>query len=474
MWFRSDLRLTDNPALHHGWQAAEGELFGCYVLCEQFITQHPINSRQLWFIYQHLCLLQQAFEQAGLAFHVLRVQRAADIPAAIKKLCAAQNVTKLVFNAEYPVNELLRDKAVIAALDAIGVVSKRYHDRALVPPGMLTTQQGTPYKVYSPFARAWRSQVMNFEFNLYDSPIALSNKPNNSLAPQSPGQAMLQGAFAQCGIEAAALSMSELWPVGEQAAAKTLAEFCRNSMSNYRHARDYPALIGTSGLSPYLAIGVLSPKQCVIAGRDASQGLWSEDEGAACWIGELIWRDFYMHIIAAFPALSRHRPMQVYTEGFAWSRNQDDFKRWCEGQTGIPIVDAAMRQLNQTGWMHNRLRMVSAMFLTKNLRIDWRMGERYFMEQLIDADFCSNNGGWQWSASTGTDAAPYFRIMNPQSQSERFDADGDFIRRFVPELKSVIGKKIHNPAGSVENYPAPMVDLKESRATTIAMFKALK
>ncbi|WP_339615075.1 deoxyribodipyrimidine photo-lyase [uncultured Gilvimarinus sp.] len=474
MWFRSDLRLSDNPALYHGLKACEGEMLGCYILCQQFIDEHPINPRQLWFIYEHLKLLQQAFARAGRAFKVLTVKNASDVPAAIGALCAEQGVGKLVFNAEYPLNELRRDKAVVATLEAENINCKRYHDRALVPPGMLTTQQDTPYKVYTPFSRAWRSQVKGVTFKIYQSDMNAIAAASDSPLAKGSDSALLDDAFAPYLKQSVTAPMQALWSVGERAATAALTDFCRDRVAGYQHDRDYPATEGTSRLSPYLAIGVLSPKQCFVAARDTFSGFWGDDEDIACWVGELIWRDFYMHIIAAFPALSRHRPMQVYTEGFAWSYNKDDFQRWCQGQTGIPIVDAAMRQLNQTGWMHNRLRMVSAMFLTKNLRIDWRLGERYFMEQLIDADFCANNGGWQWSASTGTDAAPYFRIMNPQSQSERFDADGAFIRRFVPELKNVTGKKIHNPDGCVDNYPAPMVDLKESRATTIAMFKDLK
>lgn len=471
MWFRNDLRVMDNPALYHGLKHCTGDLMGCYILCEQFIDEHPINPRQLWFIQQHLQLLQQAFINAGRSFTVLRVKRARDIPSTLSKLCRQQGVTKLVFNAEYPLNELRRDKDVVSQLEADGLNCKRYHDRSLVPPGMVTTAQDTPYKVYTPFARAWRDQIKAVAFTCYETDMKPAVPPVQ-LPPDN--QAQIQKVFKGCWDAPLGETMAPLWPIGEQAAGDILTDFCRERIAQYQQQRDYPAVKGTAKVSPYLAIGVLSPKQCFIAARDASPGSWQEDEGTACWVGELIWRDFYMHIIAAFPALSRHKPMQNYTEGFAWRTDQKDFARWCEGQTGIPIIDAAMRQLNQTGWMHNRLRMITAMFLTKNLRIDWRLGERYFMEQLIDADFCSNNGGWQWSASTGTDAAPYFRIMNPQTQSERFDPEGEFIRRFVPELQAVTGKKIHNPAGTCAQYPAPMVDLKASRAETIEMFKAIK
>jgi deoxyribodipyrimidine photo-lyase len=477
LWFRNDLRLADNPALHHALNnpltGGATELLGCYVLCDQYIAEHPINRRQLWFIYRHLQLLQRAFNRSGHAFKVVRVAQARDIPAAIGQLCASHRVQRLAFNAEYPLNEIRRDQAVARTLRQEGISVKRYHDRALVPPGMLQTQQGTPYKVYTPFARAWRAHIAGITLSAYRTHI----KPERDTASSSQyattaDAKQLAAAFAELALEQTEAAMAPLWAVGEAAAHRQLDSFCQHRLAHYAQQRDYPALNGTAGVSAYLAIGVLSPKQCFLAARDAS----SDDhrEGADCWIGELIWRDFYMHIAAAFPALSRHKPMQMATEEVPWRTDKQDFNRWCNGQTGIPIVDAAMRQLNQTGWMHNRLRMICAMFLTKNLRIDWRMGERYFMQQLMDADFCANNGGWQWSASTGTDAAPYFRIMNPCRQSERFDPQGDFICRYVPELAAIKGKSIHQPPANQTDYPAPMVDLKSSRAETIALFKALK
>ena len=191
------------------------------------------------------------------------------------------------------------------------------------------------------------------------------------------------------------------------------------------------------------------------------------------WIGELIWRDFYQHVVVDFADVCKFKAMQKHTEAFPWRYDKKLFKAWCDGETGIPIVDAAMLQLKETGWMHNRLRMVVAMFLTKNLQIDWRMGEHYFMTHLIDGDFAANNGGWQWSASTGTDAAPYFRIFNPVSQSQRFDAEGVFIRRYLPALAKLSAKIIHNPPPT-PNYPLPIVDLSLSRKETIALFGALK
>jgi len=262
--------------------------------------------------------------------------------------------------------------------------------------------------------------------------------------------------------------------IGEQAAHDQLEQFVAKKAARYKDDRDFPALDGTSLLSPYLANGVLSGRQCLIAARQSG----ASGKGIETWINEIAWRDFYIHILYHYPRVSMHRAFKPETEALEWNSPGEHFEAWKEGRTGVPIVDAAMRQLKATGWMHNRLRMVTAMFLTKNLFINWRLGEAWFMQNLVDGFLASNNGGWQWSASTGTDAAPYFRVFNPVTQSERFDPDGEFIRRWVPELAKLDSKRIHEPSrkGGVipKGYPRPIVDLKESRKEAIARFQALK
>jgi deoxyribodipyrimidine photo-lyase len=256
-----------------------------------------------------------------------------------------------------------------------------------------------------------------------------------------------------------------------------LQTFIEHRIRNYQTTRDFPGLDATSRLSVYLTSGILSVRQCLHAAIVANQGHMAEgDGGIATWISELIWRDFYHHILVGYPRVSRHQPFKLATNRIAWRDAPEDLHAWQTGQTGFPIIDAAMRQLNQTGWMHNRLRMVVAMFLTKNLLIDWRHGERWFMQHLIDGDLAANNGGWQWSASTGTDAVPYFRIFNPVSQSKRFDPDGEFIRQWVPELARVDDKHIHDPHSAKDKryaalaYPQPIVDLPASRERALDAF----
>ena len=275
-------------------------------------------------------------------------------------------------------------------------------------------------------------------------------------------------------------STNIIWPSGEKEAQRRLKKFIKNDLFNYHKTRDFPALAGTSLLSPYLSAGMISPRQCLLAALMANKGDYDAgNKGAMTWINELIWRDFYKHLLAAIPRLSKHQPYRLETDKLKWHYSEKQLHAWQEGNTGYPIVDAGMRQLKQIGWMHNRLRMIVAMFLTKNLFFDWRLGEDFFIRHLIDGDLAANNGGWQWSASTGTDAVPYFRIFNLLRQSERFDPQGDFIREYCPELRSFDARSIHDPYQRAptlalkSGYVKPIIDFKASRIATIKAFKAL-
>jgi deoxyribodipyrimidine photo-lyase len=274
-------------------------------------------------------------------------------------------------------------------------------------------------------------------------------------------------------------TLRALWPAGEAEARSRLDTFADTRIDAYKSERDFPAKPGTSQLSAYLAAGVISPRQCLHAALQSNQGEFESGKvGAVTWINELLWREFYKHILVGYPRVSRHRAFRPETEALAWRDAPEELAAWQEARTGLPIIDAAMRQLLETGWMHNRLRMVVAMFLTKNLLIDWREGERFFMRHLIDGDLAANNGGWQWSSSTGTDSAPYFRIFNPLSQSEKFDSEGLFIKHWLPKLTGLNKKELHNPADldglfGVADYPAPIVDLSASRVRALAAFKNL-
>ena len=263
------------------------------------------------------------------------------------------------------------------------------------------------------------------------------------------------------------------WPGGEAIAHKRLKQFAQEKIDQYHAGRDFPAHNATSQLSPYLANGILSPRQCFTAAIQANHGKLTDGQlGVDTWISELIWREVYKQILANFPRISMNQAFKQETEKWPWRHDQDLFSAWTKGQTGYPLIDAAMRQLHQTGWMHNRLRMVVAMFLTKDCFIDWRLGEKYFMQNLVDGDLAANNGGWQWAASTGCDAVPYFRVFNPVRQSERFDPEGVFIKTYCPELQSVPTKQLHDPFKHPIglNYPKPIIDYRNTRTFLKTLF----
>jgi len=464
VWFRHDLRIYDNPALFSAAEAQEGVL-AVYFICREMIKNHVVAPVQVDFIRRHLLQINIDLAELNIPLVIIDIEKSVEIIPHLQKLVKQHQVEELFLNAEYPLDEFTRDKQVSEALRAQGLLVKRFHDRVIVPPGMIRNGKGEPYKVFTAFKNNWLQQVRVL-------PLQPLKKP--SIQTEHTYARLTDEAITQLFKTIEQRDLSALWPAGEKEASKRLKRFVKYHIGDYQTARDFPQLEGTSQLSPYLALGSISARQCLTAALQANQGeLDSGNTGITTWISELIWRDFYQHVVVDFPDICKFNAMQKHTEAFPWRYDEKLFHAWCNGETGIPIVDAAMLQLKATGWMHNRLRMVVAMFLTKNLQIDWRMGERYFMTQLIDGDFAANNGGWQWSASTGTDAAPYFRIFNPVSQSQRFDADGAFIKRYLPVLAKLPAKTIHNPPPT-PGYSLPIVDLSISRKETIALFGALK
>jgi len=464
VWLRNDLRVRDNPALFKAAEEGEG-VIALYIHCDFYVERFPLGAPKLDFIRRHLLIMAKTLARLNIPLRVLRVASPDEIPEALLALAQAHKINQLFFNAEYPLDELQRDLAVNNLMRAQGIHVKRCHDRVIIPPGIIRNGQGEAYRVFTAFKRKWLQSAMSLSLQPLGMPVKQRDMLNTKPAAISEISALFNGLVLR--------NLEQLWPAGEDEAYARLDSFIENHISDYQGQRDYPALAGTSQLSPYLAIGSLSPRQALNAVLQFTGGEWETgNEGATTWINELIWREFYQHLLVDFPDICKHKAMQSHTEAFPWRQSPELFATWCSGNTGIPLVDAAMRQLNLTGWMHNRLRMVVAMFLSKNLQIDWRLGERYFMTQLIDADFAANNGGWQWSASTGTDAAPYFRIFNPVSQSKKFDPDGTFIRTWVPELSGLTSRQIHEPP-PVADYPQPIVDLVESRKQTIELFAQL-
>ncbi|MDH2292770.1 MULTISPECIES: deoxyribodipyrimidine photo-lyase [Cobetia] len=476
VWLRSDLRVHDNTALSQA--AARGPVVAVVTPCYAQWMTHGHGANKLDFLRRGLHVLQQALAGHHIPLKVLDCDTFAEVPEALATLCTQLGVQALHFNDEYAVNERERDRLVRARLADSDIRLHRYTDMLAFTPGELLTGKGDYYGVFTPFSKRWHKEIDARRLALNEAP-AVQDAPRDAEGREISGDAIpaLPDTLSVDVEHGPSEPLeAERWPAGEDAAQERLERFMTFRARRYHEQRDLPATRGTSELSPYLALGMISARQCYAAVLAENGSLADGDVGLTTWVNELIWREFYQHILVGFPRVNRHRPFQRHTEALQWRDDDAGFAAWCEGRTGYPIVDAAMRQLVETGWMHNRLRMVTAMFLTKHLLIDWRRGEAYFLAHLVDGELGANNGGWQWAASTGTDAAPYFRIFNPTTQGQRFDKDGDFIASFVPELADLPAKRRHQPTADdchACGYPRPIVDHKAARQRALDAFKAL-
>jgi len=466
IWFRQDLRIHDHAALWHATQ--QGPCIALAVLSPEQWQLHQDARIKTDFYLRRLKYLKQQLQQLNIPLIILNIPLWEDLAPEILNLCQTLNIENLHANIEVGVNELKRDAQVQQLLEQQQIRVELYHDRTLFPLGSIRNQSNQPYQVYSAFKKKCYERLILDVPACYpeieaQDPIQLSTKlPNVDLEKFS----------ADYVVEHAA----QLWPAEDRTALDLLDDFIEDKMAHYKTDRDLPAVDGTSRLSPYLNIGILSIRQCMQA--LFQDGYFQiEDVGQQTWLDELLWREFYLQTLFDFPRVSKHQPFKQNTNKIQWRNAPEDLAAWQQGQTGIPIVDAGMRQMLATGWMHNRVRMITAMFLCKNLLIDWRLGESWFMQHLIDGDLAANNGGWQWCASTGMDAVPYFRIFNPVSQSLKFDPNGDYIRKWVPELTHLDAKSIHEPYAKNPDleldYPKPIVDLKASRVRAIEAFKQI-
>ncbi|MBP6117323.1 MAG: deoxyribodipyrimidine photo-lyase [Neisseriaceae bacterium] len=464
VWFRTDLRVTDHAALTAAMAA--GPTLALYVVSPKQWQAHQDADCKVDFWRRQLMALQVSLTELNVPLRILQVAKWQDLGPQLADFCRQHQVGQLHYQQEYGLNEQRRDQAVNAALAKQGVQCLVQQDKGLLLPGSVLNQSGAPFKVFTAFKRVALQR-------LADQPPPVLPVPS----PQPPlALAGDEVALGFAGLAQPPVALQRLWPAGEAAAQARLNAFVGAAIHDYAQARDIPSLPGTSQLSPYLAAGVLSVRQCLWRALAENEGrLGGGSVGVQTWVNELLWREFYQHILAAHPRLSMGQPFKAHTQSLPWRQAPDDLAKWQQGRTGIPLIDAAMRQLQHTGWMHNRLRMVCAMFLSKNLLIDWRLGESWFMRHLIDGDLAANNGGWQWCASTGTDAVPYFRIFNPMTQSQRFDPDGAFIKHWLPELAGLDRRRIHFGVGEQDAlsavYPAPMVDLKASRERALQAFK---
>ncbi|OPX56459.1 deoxyribodipyrimidine photo-lyase [Oceanospirillum multiglobuliferum] len=463
VWFRADLRLDDNPALFSACQ--QGGVIACFLRPKQQWLQHDWGYNRIRYTERSVLDLQTELQQLNIPLLILEADDFRQQGSLLINLCQRLGIAQLFANEEPELNERQRDLGVQKACLEQGISCQFFHDQSLLPLGQVLKPDGTAYRVYSAFRKQIVQRIEQQPIQSLPAP-SIQNKPELNCLLDGLPLIQLQPEFDV---------IQQRWSASEREALNQLECFTGEAIGLYEVQRDYPANEqGTSQLSHYLATGKLSIRRCWLQAQQIKISNPAQAASAQCWQDELIWREFYRHLLVLNPELCRYRAFKPVTEHIQWRQDAEALTRWQQGQTGFPLVDAAMRQLLTTGWMHNRLRMLVAVFLSKYLLIDWREGERWFMQHLIDADLASNNGGWQWAASTGTDAVPYFRLLSPYRQAERFDGQGEFIARFVPELAHLPAKQRIQPKGYVENYPAPMTDLKIGKDRMMARFKALQ
>ncbi len=470
-WFRRDLRLHDNTALVAAARDSGGAVIPAFIFDETLLQGRFVSAARVRFLLESLEALTAALRERGSTLILCRGNPQQEL----LRLLAAHHASGVYWNRDYSPYAVARDMAIQQALHNAGYRARSFKDLVMYEMDEIVTNDGQPYKVYTPYARRWHQHLAATDVHVADVP---------DLQPVigAEAQSLSLPTLADLGLT----TTQQALPGGEQQAHELLRAFTNlhqpYSIASYKEARNLLARPGTSRLSAHLHLGTISVRTCVQAAQVclADPALPAAD-GVDTWLGELAWRDFYAQILYHFPHVLRGAFKPQY-DALAWENDADLFAAWCAGRTGYPIVDAAMRQLNQEAWMHNRARMIVASFLTKDLLIDWRWGERYFMQQLVDGDLAANNGGWQWAAGTGTDAQPFFRIFNPTSQGQKFDPHGDYVRRYVPELAAVSDTYIHQPWKMSEqeqqrcgmrigqDYPAPVVDHNVQRQRALELY----
>jgi deoxyribodipyrimidine photo-lyase len=471
VWFRRDLRLSDNPALHHALASCE-RVIPVYIHAPD--EEHPWQpgAASRWWLHHTLTALADGLRALGS--HLIVAD--GDSLATLRRLIQATGARHCLWNRLYDPALVQRDSGIKQALRADGIRCDSFNALVLLEPWQVKTGAGEPYRVFTPYWRRCLPQLADIGTPL-PAPRKLPPVPDD--VPSLPIEALelLPRVRWDQGLR-------ETWHPGERGAAARLEAFIAGPIKGYGEGREYPGEPGTSALSPHLHFGEIGPRQIVHAIGERGLG---EHDDAAHYIRELGWRDFSHQLLYHFPH-TPSEPLDPKFAAFPWREDENGLllRAWQRGRTGIPIVDAGMRELWHTGWMHNRVRMIVSSLLTKNLRLPWQQGAHWFWDTLVDADLASNTQGWQWSAGSGADAAPYFRIFNPVRQGERFDPKGSYVRRWCPELAKLPDKFIHqpweaNPAllddSGVQlggDYPAPVVELKQSRAEALAAYEEIK
>ena len=480
VWFRRDLRCEDHAALHQALVSCQ-DVLCLFVLDREILDPLPRADRRVEFIVASLHDLHAQLAALGRGHgrhHAGLLVEHAWAREALPRLAAQWGVQAVFCSHDYEPAAIARDAEVAGQLAAAGIAFHSFKDQVIFEREEVLTQGGRAFSVFTPYKNAWLKKVSSL--HLEARPVAphasaLADRP---AVPQAQLPTLQDIGFETTNLQALGVACG---PSG----GRDMFEEFLSRIDRYGQARDFPAIKGPSYLGVHLRFGTVSVREMA---RVAFERQAAGSAGAMSWLNELIWRDFYAQVLANFPHAAE-RSFKPEYDAIAWEQGEPAqalFAAWCEGRTGYPLVDAAMAQLNQSGYMHNRLRMVAACFLIKDLGVDWRWGERYFAEKLNDFDLASNNGGWQWASSSGCDAQPYFRIFNPVSQSQKFDAEGRFIRRYLPQLAGLSDKAIHAPweaaplelaAAGVELgviYPRPIVAHDEARARTLERYAVVK
>lgn len=485
-WFRRDLRIGGNPALSENYQKSEGRILGLFCFDRKFLNREDFSVSRFQFFLHTLQSLSDELKAMGGDLLFVDQQPYQAIPEILQELSKQKyTLSYLSWNRDYETFARERDQRMVNLISKNGLQYIERRDHLLIEPHEISKSEQAmePYQIYTPFAKKWLARAKGDTFksrlnwgtrgNDYLSGVGRDRVCFNSVWKDVVSKAWFQKhqftlqEVIQKNKEKCRINIPE---AGSAAVRRALEKF-KDRVESYDGQRDFPALPGTSHFSVFLKNGSLTTGMiCQFLKLDIydAKPVTSKQK----FLSELIWREFYYHILYHHPRVEREA-FQIKYRDLKWQNDSSLFEKWKSGQTGFPIVDAGMRQLKTTGWMHNRVRMIVASFLTKDLLIDWRWGEAYFMKALLDGDLAPNNGGWQWAASTGCDAQPYFRIFNPWSQSKKFDVDGAYIKRYLPELASMPAKELHAPILNHKHYPAPCVDHAEQRQRALEMYKSV-